>query len=199
MHSRTASRGDDAEIAHVLAVPSGVAAGRARWLVVVRHAKSSWDDAALADHDRPLAPRGRKALRRMADHLRDAGVAPDLVLCSSALRARQTLDGLRPALGEPAGTRVEPALYGAGAGALVNRLRQVDDGVTCVVLVGHNPGVADLVELLDRAHDVTDDALPTGAIAVLDVEVPWRSLDHGEATLLTLWTPRQGLVVDRSS
>jgi phosphohistidine phosphatase len=166
---------------------------------VVRHAKSSWDDAALADHDRPLAPRGRKALRRMGDHLRDSRIVPELVLCSSALRARQTLDGLRPVLGERPGTTIEPGLYGAGAGALVNRLRQVDDDVACVLLVGHNPGVADLVELLDDAREVTeDDAFPTGAIAVLDVEVPWRSLDRGEATLASLWTPRQGLVVDRS-
>jgi phosphohistidine phosphatase len=135
----------------------------------------------------------------MGDHLRDARIVPDLVLCSSALRARQTLDGLRPVLGERPGTMIEPRLYGAGAGALVNRLRQVDDEVACVLLVGHNPGVADLVELLDDAREVTeDDAFPTGAIAVLDVEVPWRSLDQGEATLVSLWTPRQGLVVDRS-
>jgi phosphohistidine phosphatase len=69
-------------------------------LFLLRHAKSSWDDSELVDHDRPLAPRGRRAVKLIAEHLRREGVTPDLVLCSSALRTRETLEGIAPALGE---------------------------------------------------------------------------------------------------
>ena len=71
-----------------------------RHLYVLRHAKSSWAEAGVADHDRPLAPRGIRAATRMEEHIRDEEIRPDLVLCSSAVRARQTLDHVRPALGD---------------------------------------------------------------------------------------------------
>ena len=75
-----------------------------RRLLLLRHAKSSWDDPALADHDRPLAPRGRRAAKRMGAHLRDEQVEISLVLCSSATRARQTLERVEP----PGEVRIEP-------------------------------------------------------------------------------------------
>src|SRR5215471_3225928 len=94
----------------------------ARTLYLLRHAKSSWDDPALADHDRPLAPRGRKAAKRIGARLRSDETPVSLVLCSSALRARETVDLVAP----PGTIEIEDGLYGASADELLQRLRQVD-------------------------------------------------------------------------
>src|SRR5215831_14982212 len=91
-------------------------------LYLLRHAKSSWDDPALADHDRPLAPRGRRNGAALAEHVTREGIAPDLVLCSTALRARETLALLLPALGGEAEIQLEDELYGATADELLARL-----------------------------------------------------------------------------
>jgi phosphohistidine phosphatase len=163
-------------------------------LVVVRHAKSSWDDPSLADHDRPLAPRGQKALPRLRDHLSGIAPPPDLVLCSTSLRTRQTLDGVLPVLGEDVPIELDGALYGAGADRMLTRLRGVDDRVSCVLLIGHNPGVEDLVELLVDSEPGPPDAFPTAAVAVLSFDGAWQSLTPVSASLLSLWTPRQGEV-----
>ena len=93
-------------------------------LLLLRHAKSSWDDPSLADHDRPLAPRGRKAAKRIGAHLRRENSSVALVLCSSATRARETLDLVAP----PGEIRFEPELYGATAAELIERLRRVARG-----------------------------------------------------------------------
>src|SRR5262245_58948257 len=112
-------------------------------LYLLRHAKSSWKDPDLADHDRPLARRGRRASGAIAAYLRERDIEPELVLCSSARRTRETLERLEPVLGSPA-VRIEPELYAAGASALLERLRRVPDAVGSVMLIGHNPGMEDL-------------------------------------------------------
>ena len=125
-------------------------------IYLLRHTKSSWDEPALLDHERPLAKRGRKAAALLREHFDEAGVAPDLVLCSSAVRAIQTLEGVREGL--PAGARVEieSDLYAAGAASLLGRLRRLPEEVGSVMLVGHNPGIEDLAaELLGRAATPT--------------------------------------------
>jgi phosphohistidine phosphatase len=164
-----------------------------RHVVVVRHAKSSWDDPALADHDRPLAPRGRKAVRRLRDHLEGLAVRPDVVLCSSSRRTRETLEGISPALGG-ARVEIESELYGADVEELLARLRRIDDPVTCALLIAHNPGVADLTDLLlapGAAGDAVIDAFPTAAAAVLSFAAPWRELQPGSASLESFWSPRR--------
>src|SRR5262245_2142513 len=98
--------------------------GRMRHLHLLRHAKSSWDDPELADHERPLAPRGRKAAARIAEHLERERIAPELVLCSTALRTRQTLAALLPILGGEVVIRLEDGLYGAGAAQVLARVRE---------------------------------------------------------------------------
>src|SRR4051794_26437716 len=118
-------------------------------LYLLRHAKSSWKDPGLADHDRPLAGRGRRAAKAVARHLREQGIDPELVLCSTARRARETLERLEPALGRGA-VRVEPVLYGADAGALLEHLRGVSDAVGSVLVIGHNPGLQRLALGLAR-------------------------------------------------
>jgi len=93
-------------------------------LYLLRHAKSSWDDPGLADRDRPLAPRGRRDAGRMAEHLRAEDVRPGLVLCSAAVRARQTLAAVDEVLGDPP-TSIEDGLYGAEPEDVLARLREV--------------------------------------------------------------------------
>lgn len=158
-------------------------------LVVVRHAKSSRDDPGLADHDRPLAPRGHRALGPLRAHLDGLGLRPDLVLCSSALRAVETLDGFRDLLGPQARVEVEDRLYAASTGTLLERLRAIDDDPGCVVVVGHNPGLADLVDDLLAGDPRRPDDLPTGAVAVLSFAGPWRRLGEGGVTLQSFWRP----------
>ena len=94
-----------------------------RRLYLLRHAKSAWDDPALRDRDRPLAPRGRKAAKRVARWANKHGVRPQLVVCSSAVRAQQTLQLVLPGLGEP-DVLVEVTLYAAGAETLLTRIRR---------------------------------------------------------------------------
>ena len=168
---------------------------RRKCIVIVRHAKSSWDDPALADHDRPLAPRGRSAVPRLRDHLERLGLRPDVVLCSSSRRTRETLEGIQPAFGRRADIQIDRELYAADAGQLLDRLHRLDDQVTCVVLIGHNPGVADLAELLVGHGDPTarenlTEKFPTAAVAMLSVTGDWSGLQPASATLDDYWRPR---------
>ena len=158
-------------------------------LHLLRHAKSSWDDPDLADHERPLAPRGKKATRRVAEHVRDAGISPDLVLCSTALRARQTLAGLLPVLGGGVDVRIEEGLYGASVGDLLARLRAVDDGIAAVLVVGHNPTLHGLALKLTERGDLLE-RFPTGALASLTFTTRWAELGDGAVELEELFFPR---------
>ena len=107
---------------------------------LLRPAKSSWRVSGVPDHDRPLAHRERRAATAIARHLREQGIEPELVLCSTARRARETLERIEPALGTP-GVRFEPELYGASAGGLLDRLHGVPEAVGSVMLIGHNPAL----------------------------------------------------------
>ena len=156
------------------------------WLL--RHAKSSWGEPGLADHDRPLAPRGRKAGKRMRRWATEHGVRPELVLCSTAVRARATLDLVAPALGTPA-VEIEGGLYHAWADDLLERLRGISPDVGCVLMVGHNPGFHNLVALLAPPGP---DTFPTGALAELQIDVEdWHGLRPGGAELVQLVLPRE--------
>ena len=165
-------------------------------LYLLRHAKSSWDDPELADHDRPLAPRGRAAARRMATHMRKAKVRPALVLCSSAVRARQTCKAIAPGLGPSAKVSVEDALYGASSGDLLDRLQALPEDMRAVLLIGHNPAVQELASELAGDGDpaslaLLGDNFPTGALATLDVPGGWAQLEPGHAYLESVVVPRE--------
>jgi phosphohistidine phosphatase len=154
-------------------------------LYLLRHAKSSWDDPALADHDRPLAPRGHRTTKLVADHLRRERIAPALVLCSPALRTRETLDGIEPALGEVP-VRVERELYTASDSDLLDRLRTVPDAVQSVLLIGHNPAIQALTLRLARSGGElasVERKYPTGALATLAFRGSWHRLDDNRAKL----------------
>ena len=157
-------------------------------LFLLRHAKSSWTDAGLADHNRPLAPRGRRAAKAIGRHLHKQGIEPELVLCSSATRARETLErlGLQ-------GAEIEPELYGAGAAALLARLREVPTDVASVMLIGHNPGMQELALLLARAEPHVRELevkFPTAALATVAIR-GWSSLGPGTAELIGFVRPRE--------
>jgi phosphohistidine phosphatase len=162
-------------------------------LYLLRHAKSSWKDTSLPDHDRPLAGRGRRAAKAIARHMREHGVEPELVLCSTAQRARQTLDRIEPALGS-ATVRVERDLYAASAPALLERLRGVPDAVESVMVIGHNPGLQELALELARPASAAGELeakYPTGALATLAFEASsWQELDRDTAELVELVRPR---------
>jgi phosphohistidine phosphatase len=162
-------------------------------LFLLRHAKSSWKEEGLADRERPLAPRGRKATGVIASHLRDSGVVPDLVLCSSAVRTRETLEGIAPAFGAEVETEIEGGLYAASSGALLERLRTLDDGVESVLMIGHNPGIEELAILLAAGGDKLDAMrrkYPTAALATLRFDGSWDELAPGGAELADFVTPK---------
>jgi phosphohistidine phosphatase len=162
-------------------------------LYLLRHAKSSWDDPELADHDRPLAKRGRRAAKAVARYLREHELAPELVLCSTARRARETLEHVEPALAAPE-VRFERELYGASAGALLERIRDVPDRVTSVMLIGHNPAIEELALALAgpaQARCKLGPKYPTAALATLALSGPsWRDFDRGEAEFVDFVRPR---------
>lgn len=167
-----------------------------RRIYLLRHAKSSWDDPALDDFDRPLAERGRKAARRMARHLAAANLRPALVLCSAARRTRETFALIEPDL---AGVPVsyEPSVYAAAKHDLLHRLRQLDDHLDSVMVVGHNPGLERLAHALsaDRGEPGAlarmAEKYPSGALAVLETDITqWRQLEDGTCRLAQFTRPK---------
>ena len=162
----------------------------ARRIDLLRHAKSSWDNPGLADHDRPLTSRGRRAATRIGRHLREAGVEPELILCSTARRARDTL-----ALLDLAGAvSVEPGLYGASSDLLLERLRETSDDVHSLLLVGHNPGIEGLAGVLAAEGPLRDElaaGFPTAALATLTFDGGWRELRPAACELVAFVKPRE--------
>jgi phosphohistidine phosphatase len=165
-----------------------------RRLHLLRHAKSSWDDDALRDRDRPLAPRGRRASKRIASWARKHDVRPQLVVSSSAVRARETLRGVLPGLGEPE-VWIEVALYAASAETLLERVHALPDEAEEAMLIGHNPGLGDLLLLLAAPGELRERAeakVPTGALATLEADIErWADLEPGGAQVVSFVVPRQ--------
>jgi phosphohistidine phosphatase len=162
-------------------------------LFLLRHAKSSWDDPGLDDHDRPLAPRGQRASALIAEHLRRNEIGPALVLCSSARRTRETLETVRPALGSGE-VRIERELYGASSDHLLQRLRQVPDEVESVMLVGHQPAMQDLaLQLAAEGSELERlrGKFPTAALATLTFSGQWSELAQRGAKLAAYVKPKQ--------
>ena len=142
-------------------------------LLLLRHAKSSWGDSSLADFDRPLNERGRRAAPLVGRFMRERKVRPDLVLCSPAERARQTAALVLEAAGLSAPVRFDERIYEATAARLVGVVSQAEEGAGEILLVGHNPGMEELLELL------TGEArrMPTAALARIHFDIDeWAKL-----------------------
>lgn len=164
-------------------------------LLLLRHAKSSRDDPKLADRDRPLNKRGRRTAGAMRKTMLDLGLTPDLVLVSPSRRTRETLAGLEPWDDTPLVEHVE-TLYLASAPQLLAVLRDVNETVRSVMLIGHNPGMHELAMLLAGTSADSDAArrlltgFPTAALAEFSVATQWRQLDVAGTRLVRFLTPR---------
>jgi phosphohistidine phosphatase len=163
-----------------------------RRLILLRHAKSAWPD--VADQDRPLAGRGRRAAPAAGRWLRQSHYVPDLVLCSTALRARETWQLAEKELGAHPRTTFEQRVYGASAAELLDLARQTPSSVRTLMIVGHEPTMSDLT--LELAGDDRASALdrvrakfPTAAIAILAFAGSWPELGPGKARLAEFVVP----------
>ena len=164
-------------------------------LHLLRHAKSSWANESLGDHDRPLSKCGRRDAEMLARHFADRVGPPDLALCSTAARARDTLAPLleRLKLGRIV---LDRDLYLAPNSALLEHLRNTREDVRTALLVGHNPGLHELALLLADPDSPVElpplsDKFPTGALASFRFAAAWRGLKPRTATLIAYVTPRE--------
>jgi phosphohistidine phosphatase len=164
-------------------------------LYLLRHAKSSWADPTLPDPDRPLAPRGRRDAKRIANHLARLEIEPELILCSPAQRTRETLQLLRPALGASPAVKLEAELYAASSSSLLERIRAVPETTASVMLIGHNPGLHELALVLASAGaelERLEATFPTAALATLTLaNTPWSQLSDADALLTAYVVPKQ--------
>jgi phosphohistidine phosphatase len=165
-------------------------------LSLLRHAKSSWDTPGLDDFDRPLARRGEEAAPRMGAFMKKHKIAPELILCSTAVRTRQTLDLVLPHLAGTPAVAYEDGLYLAAAGTLLARVRKIDAGITHAMLVGHDPGLHELA--MDLAATGDAEALaalarkfPTAGLAVIGFKASaWSKIGSGKGRLELFMTPK---------
>jgi phosphohistidine phosphatase len=165
-------------------------------LSLLRHAKSSWDDPVERDFDRPLNGRGHRAARRMGEWLKDEPQSFDLILASPALRIRQTIEGVEAGLGARLAPVFEKRIYMASAASLFDLVRETPDTVGHLLLVGHNPGLEDLL-LLATEGDTSalrkeaELKYPTATFASIALPVDrWAEIAEGGATLATFVRPR---------
>ena len=160
-------------------------------LTVVRHAKSSWGDVSLDDHDRPLNRRGQRVAPLMGDLLASRTGAPDIILSSTALRARTTAGIIAEKLGYPDADIVdEGQIYLASTRRLAQLLREVDESHRSVMIVGHVPGVHELTNGLCRDADIAH--FPTCAISLIELDIDyWGEIDRDTGKLTDFLVPKE--------
>lgn len=161
-------------------------------LILTRHAKSSWDDPLMPDHDRPLNERGKAAAADLGQWLASRGYVPGEVLCSDALRTRKTWSGIAPALPGTPVLELKPALYHAGPDVMLAVLRHAT--ADTVMMIGHNPGIAEFAaKLVARPPQNPEFArYPTGATLVADFAIDsWEQLGWGSGVADDFIIPRE--------
>lgn len=165
-----------------------------RTLVVMRHAKA--EQSGPTDFERQLADRGVADAGEAGRWLAGRGVAPDAALVSAAVRTEQTWDAVTEGAGWDVDTTLDEALYEAGTESVLDLVREVDDHVTSLVVLGHNPTMASLAQLIDDAEgdDEAGNAMalgfPTSAVAVFEYDGTWAELDEAGATLVAFHVGR---------
>ena len=168
-------------------------------LYILRHAKSGWEDLTLPDHDRPLDPRGERAALVVGRYMAQEGFVPDLVLCSTARRARETRDLAANQWGAEPETVFNRDFYLNGETGLLKHLAAVGDAVKSVLVVGHCPDIQNLaVHLASRGHKEMiaemRNKYPTAAFAVIKLPIEhWRDIGRADGALIRFMTPK-GLV-----
>lgn len=161
-------------------------------LILTRHAKSAWDDPLTPDHDRPLNERGKAAAADLGQWLASRGYVPEKVLCSDAVRTRQTWSCIAPALPATPLMELKPALYHAGPDVMLAVLRHAK--ADTVMMIGHNPGIAEFAaRLVARAPLNTEfDRYPTGATLVADFIIDsWEEVGFGMGATVDFIIPRE--------
>jgi phosphohistidine phosphatase len=158
-------------------------------LLVLRHAKSSWEDPAVDDHERPLNKRGRRDAPRMGELVREYGLMIDVVISSDAVRARLTAEAVAEAAHYAGEVLLDQHLYLAGPDDILLLLRRVRQNADTVMIVGHNPGLEELVEQLTGERQ----DMPTAALAQIALPIDrWRDLTSAtRGTLMGLWRPKE--------
>ena len=165
-------------------------------LTTLRHAKSSWDEAGLDDFDRPLNDRGRKEARRLGKELKRRKVRFDHVFASSATRVRETVEELAKGYGK-LDVSFDGHIYDASAERLLHIVRRIPETVHAPLLVGHNPGMQQLVLALTREdgnglRDRVAEKYPTAALAMIELDVPrWDEVETKSGTLVELIVPKE--------
>jgi phosphohistidine phosphatase len=169
---------------------AGPPADPVRHLLLVRHGAAAAKAATGGDGDRPLTSEGRAAIAALGARLKAERRRPDFALCSPARRTRETLDLLVAAVGPIVEVAVEEPLYNADVATLLDRLRSVPPEFVCVLLVGHNPGLEELVRTLAHpASAAAPTGLPAGALAIFEVSTTWPALGRAGARLLAVKPP----------
>src|SRR5688572_31141902 len=173
-HSQTADRLSSRSTPRLTSTTSKVNLLRMKTLLVLRHAKSSWNDPTLDDHERPLNKRGRRDAPRMGTLVREYGLIPDVVISSDAVRARLTAEAVAEAANYAGEILLDPHLYLASPADILSLLPTVRENAGTAMIVGHNPGLEKLVEhLTGERHD-----LPTAALAQIGLPIDqWRDLE----------------------
>ena len=167
-----------------------------RTLLVLRHSKSAYPEG-VADFDRPLAPRGVRDAVTLGGWLLGQGLLPDLVVCSTAARTRETWDLINDQLVWPdqdATVVYDPRVYDAALADLMDVVAETPPETAILALVGHNPGVAQLVLTLTGESGLS---FPTSALAMIDIHQDWDRVIPGHGSLAGLWTPKGGSAVLR--
>ena len=164
-------------------------------LAVLRHAKSSWDDPGLDDFDRPLNDRGWKAARRIGEEMKRRRMDFDFVLASPAARVRETLHGVCEKFEFECEIQFEPRIYGAGGATLLSLIQGSPESVRAPLLVGHNPGLQQLIVDLTRdeqrrLRSRVAHKYPTAALAIIEVPSSWSAVEPGGAEIIELIVPR---------
>lgn len=158
-------------------------------LLILRHAKSSWDNSHLADHDRPLSKRGKADAPRMGRLLAQEDLVPDLIISSTANRALTTAEFAALAAGYEAEIQTSRQMYLADPEDYIEILNGVKDSHDRVMVVGHNPGMEELVEELGGQYQ----RMPTAALAQIQLPInSWADLAEGtEGKLVNIWLPKE--------
>jgi phosphohistidine phosphatase len=165
-------------------------------LILLRHAKSGWDDPVPRDFDRPLNGKGLRAARAIGRFARDAGIAFDAVLASPAVRVTETIGEFADGYGRIPQPSYDRRIYLASAQTLLEVIQEIDDRSRTVMMVGHNPGLEDLVFLLvpegeDEAREQVEEKYPTASIAEISLDIEhWANAEIGSGTLDRFTRPR---------
>ncbi len=159
-------------------------------LVLLRHAAAAGKGVGGTDRDRPLTADGQRAARLIGHRLKSNGVSPDYVACSPARRARETLDGIAEALDTMPSGDFDESLYLADSHALLSHLRGVPAETGCLLLIGHNPGLEELVRVLaGSANAAVQSGLPAAGLAIFQVSGAWAQLNEASARLISFIAP----------